>query len=92
MIVGEYDQILVESDSDNRMEESKALFRTIIMNEWFQQSSFILFLNKKDILEEKIHYSHIIDYFPSYDGNFLKIVGLLRFTSAIRVVVFLARF
>ena len=36
------------------MEESKALFRTIITYPWFTNSSVILFLNKKDLLEEKI--------------------------------------
>src|SRR5882757_1378610 len=50
------------------MEESKALFRTIITYPWFQHSSVILFLNKKDLLEEKIMYSHLVDYFPEYDG------------------------
>uniref|UniRef100_A0A2K6M2X3 Uncharacterized protein n=1 Tax=Rhinopithecus bieti TaxID=61621 RepID=A0A2K6M2X3_RHIBE len=64
----EYDQVLVESDNENRMEESKALFRTIITCPWFQNSSFILFLNMKDLLEEKIMYSHLVDYFPEYDG------------------------
>ena len=53
----------------NRMEESKALFRTIITYPWFQNSSVILFLNKKDLLEEKIAYSHLVDYFPEFDGN-----------------------
>jgi hypothetical protein len=51
------------------MEESKALFRTIITYPWFQHSSVILFLNKKDLLEEKIMYSHLVDYFPEYDGE-----------------------
>lgn len=51
------------------MEESKALFRTIITYPWFQHSSVILFLNKKDLLEEKIMYSHLVDYFPEYDGK-----------------------
>ena len=51
------------------MEESKALFKTIITYPWFQNSSVILFLNKKDLLEEKIMYSHLVDYFPEYDGQ-----------------------
>ena len=55
--------------SQNRMEESKALFRTIITYPWFQNSSVILFLNKKDLLEEKIAYSHLVDYFPEFDGK-----------------------
>jgi guanine nucleotide-binding protein G(q) subunit alpha len=66
--LSEYDQVLVESDNENRMEESKALFRTIITYPWFQNSSVILFLNKKDLLEEKILTSHLVDYFPEFDG------------------------
>ncbi|XP_055374050.1 guanine nucleotide-binding protein G(q) subunit alpha isoform X5 [Condylostylus longicornis] len=66
--LSEYDQILFESENENRMEESKALFKTIITYPWFQNSSIILFLNKKDLLEEKIMYSHLVDYFPEFDG------------------------
>lgn len=51
------------------MEESKALFKTIITYPWFQNSSVILFLNKKDLLEDKILYSHLVDYFPEFDGE-----------------------
>ncbi|XP_070521157.1 guanine nucleotide-binding protein G(q) subunit alpha isoform X6 [Cardiocondyla obscurior] len=67
--LSEYDQILFESENENRMEESKALFKTIITYPWFQHSSVILFLNKKDLLEEKIMYSHLVDYFPEFDGR-----------------------
>ncbi|MGH0163826.1 UNVERIFIED_CONTAM: hypothetical protein FKN15_064263 [Acipenser sinensis] len=66
--LSEYDQVLAECDNENRMEESKALFKTIITYPWFQNSSVILFLNKKDILEEKIAYSDVVDYFPEFDG------------------------
>lgn len=66
--LSEYDQFLVESDRENRMDESKALFQTIITYPWFQNSSVILFLNKKDLLEEKIMFSHLVDYFPEFDG------------------------
>ncbi|KAL1491765.1 hypothetical protein ABEB36_012315 [Hypothenemus hampei] len=68
MALSEYDQILFESQNENRMEESMALFRNIITYPWFQNSSIILFLNKKDLLEEKIMTSHLIDYFPEFDG------------------------
>nr|XP_020750915.1 guanine nucleotide-binding protein subunit alpha-11 [Odocoileus virginianus texanus] len=67
--LSEYDQVLVESDNENRMEESKALFRTIVTYPWFQNSSVILFLNKKDLLEDKILHSHLVDYFPEFDGE-----------------------
>ncbi|KAI7812596.1 guanine nucleotide-binding protein subunit alpha-14-like [Triplophysa rosa] len=66
--LSEYDQVLYECDHENRMEESKALFKTIITYHWFQESSIILFLNKTDILKEKISTSHLADYFPEYTG------------------------
>lgn len=53
------------------MEESKALFKTIITYPWFQRSSVILFLNKTDILNEKIMYSHVANYFPEFTGQFV---------------------
>ena len=51
------------------MEESLALFETISRYPWFRTSSVILFLNKKDLLEEKIMISDLSDYFPEYKGN-----------------------
>uniref|UniRef100_A0A673MVK1 Guanine nucleotide-binding protein subunit alpha n=2 Tax=Sinocyclocheilus rhinocerous TaxID=307959 RepID=A0A673MVK1_9TELE len=66
--LSEYDQALYECANENRMEESKALFKTIISYPWFQESSIILFLNKTDILKEKISKSHLVDYFPQYKG------------------------
>ncbi|XP_013855115.1 guanine nucleotide-binding protein G(q) subunit alpha [Austrofundulus limnaeus] len=66
--LSEYDQVLAESSNENRMEESMALFKTIITYKWFEKSSIILFLNKLDLLEEKIMHSHLVDYFPEYDG------------------------
>ena len=66
------------------MEESKALFKTIITYPWFQHSSVILFLNKKDLLEEKIMYSHLVDYFPEYDGKFISYAKLIVYFTTIQ--------
>ena len=52
----------------NRLHESCALFRIIVENPLFVQTSFILFLNKTDILEEKIRYSPLSSHFPDFDG------------------------
>ena len=62
--LAEYNLTLVEDPSVNRLEESVALFRTILKNPWLQSSpeavkSMILFLNKKDIFYEKIQYFHL---------------------------------
>ncbi|KAM9820120.1 guanine nucleotide-binding protein G(q) subunit alpha-like [Neosynchiropus ocellatus] len=66
--LSEYDQVLVESSHENRLEESMALFQAIINCKWFEKSSVILFLNKIDLLEEKVLHSHLVDYFPEFDG------------------------
>ncbi|XP_051959864.1 guanine nucleotide-binding protein subunit alpha-14 [Xyrauchen texanus] len=66
--LSEYDQVLYECKNENRMKESKALFKTIISYPWFQDSSIILFLNKTDLLKEKISKSDLADYFPEYTG------------------------
>ncbi|XP_068190266.1 guanine nucleotide-binding protein subunit alpha-14-like [Antennarius striatus] len=66
--ISEYDQVLYESETDNRLIESLALFKTILSYAWFQESSTILFLNKTDLLKEKIATSHLATYFPAYTG------------------------
>nr|XP_020476786.1 guanine nucleotide-binding protein subunit alpha-14-like [Monopterus albus] len=66
--LSEYDQVLYENADDNRLKESLALFHTILSYSWFQESSTILFLNKTDLLEEKITQSHLATYFPAYKG------------------------
>ena len=55
----------------NRMQESLALFKTTTGLPWFSNSSLILFLNKKDLFEEKIATSSLSlsDYFPDYKGR-----------------------
>ena len=52
--MSEYDLVLEEDDEVNRMIESMKLFDSICNNRWFTDTSIILFLNKKDLFEEKI--------------------------------------
>ncbi|XP_062333458.1 guanine nucleotide-binding protein subunit alpha-14-like isoform X1 [Osmerus eperlanus] len=66
--LSEYDQVLYEETNVNRLEESLALFKTIVTYPWFQESSIILFLNKVDLLQEKIAHSHLGDYFSGFPG------------------------
>ncbi|XP_065103025.1 guanine nucleotide-binding protein subunit alpha-15-like [Paramisgurnus dabryanus] len=67
--LSEYDQVLEENDKENRMKESLSLFYTIIHSKWFANASIILFLNKTDILEEKIQTSDLQIYFPDFKGK-----------------------
>ena len=51
------------------MHESLKLFDSICNNKWFTDTSIILFLNKKDIFEEKIKKSPLTICFPEYTGR-----------------------
>merc|ERR1712153_271268 len=44
------------------------LFDSICNNKWFVETSIILFLNKKDLFEQKIKYSPLSICFPEYKG------------------------
>ena len=50
------------------MQESLKLFDSICNNKWFTDTSIILFLNKKDLFEEKIRKSPLTVCFPEYAG------------------------
>ncbi len=53
------------------MQESLKLFDSICNNKWFTDTSIILFLNKKDLFEEKIKKSPLTICFPEYTGKIL---------------------
>ena len=64
-----YDLTLGEDEETNRMKESLLLFESICNNKWFVTTSIILFLNKKDLFEQKIKYSPLAICFPEYKGK-----------------------
>jgi guanine nucleotide-binding protein G(o) subunit alpha len=66
--MSEYDQVLHEDETTNRMQESLKLFDSICNNKWFGDTSIILFLNKKDLFEEKILRSSLTICFSEYAG------------------------
>uniref|UniRef100_A0A1A8G8A4 Guanine nucleotide binding protein (G protein), alpha 13a n=1 Tax=Nothobranchius korthausae TaxID=1143690 RepID=A0A1A8G8A4_9TELE len=65
----EYDQVLMEDRQTNRLRESLNIFETIANNRAFNKVSIILFLNKTDLLEEKVQQVSIKDYFPEFLGD-----------------------
>lgn len=69
--MSEYDQVLHEDETTNRMQESLKLFDSICNNKWFTDTSIILFLNKKDLFAEKIKRSPLTVCFPEYPGAFV---------------------
>lgn len=64
-----YDLVLAEDEEMNRMIESMKLFDSICNSKWFVETSIILFLNKKDLFEEKIVRSPLTICFPEYTGE-----------------------
>jgi len=67
--LSEYDQMLYEDESVNRMQEALTLFDSICNSRWFVKTSIILFLNKIDLFAEKLPRSPLEDYFPDYTGG-----------------------
>lgn len=67
--LSEYDQVLREDDSQNRMRESLLLFDEICNSPWFRSTAFILFLNKKDLFKEKLARVELTTCFPKYTGG-----------------------
>uniref|UniRef100_A0A8C2DWD7 Guanine nucleotide binding protein (G protein), alpha inhibiting activity polypeptide a n=1 Tax=Cyprinus carpio TaxID=7962 RepID=A0A8C2DWD7_CYPCA len=67
--LSDYDLVLAEDEEMNRMHESMKLFDSICNNKWFTDTSIILFLNKKDLFDEKIKRSPLTICFPEYTGS-----------------------
>lgn len=69
--VNEYNQKLAEDDEVNRMVEALNLFEEMAENPVFKKTTFILFLNKKDLFREKIKVKPISDTpeFADYTGG-----------------------
>lgn len=53
--ISEYDQVLYEDENRNRMMETKELFEWVLKQPCFEKTSIMLFLNKFDIFEKKVH-------------------------------------
>jgi len=66
--INEYDMVLEEDNKTNRMEESLKLFQKLTGAQWFENTSFILFLNKSDLFAEKIKKKPLKEFFEDYDS------------------------
>uniref|UniRef100_A0A3B1JBL1 Guanine nucleotide binding protein (G protein), alpha 13b n=1 Tax=Astyanax mexicanus TaxID=7994 RepID=A0A3B1JBL1_ASTMX len=62
-------EVLMEDRLTNRLMESLNIFETIVNNRVFSNVSIILFLNKTDLLEEKVKTVAIKDYFSDFTGD-----------------------
>jgi len=71
--ISEYNQVLYEDEKVNRMEEALLEFRKIVNNPSFERAGMILFLNKIDILKEKLKQKKFKDKF-GYKGTIEKTI------------------
>ena len=69
--ISEYDQVIDEDKTTNRIKESLTLFNTILNYPFFMDKDVIVFLNKTDLLKEKIEkgISKVSEYFPEFEGK-----------------------
>ncbi|KAJ3042067.1 Guanine nucleotide-binding protein alpha-2 subunit [Rhizophlyctis rosea] len=67
--LSEYDQVLLEESTQNRMAESLTLFESVINSRWFLRTSIILFLNKIDLFKDKLLKNPLENYYPEYKGG-----------------------
>ena len=67
--INEYDQKLYEDGVTNRIYEALELFGEICNSRWFRETSMILFLNKRDLFQQKIESVDLKVAFPEYDGG-----------------------
>ncbi|EFA75959.1 G-protein subunit alpha 7 [Heterostelium album PN500] len=66
--LSEYDQVLEEDSTANRMTESIKVFNDTINLKWFSEVPIILFLNKRDLFSEKIKRTNLNVCFSDYQG------------------------
>lgn len=66
--LSEYTHLGEEREVGNALVESQMLLSAVMRTPFLFKASFILFLNKSDIFEERIQRFNLSDYFPSYTG------------------------
>jgi len=67
--ISEYDQVIVEDEKTNRVVEALNLFAEISQSPYFKETSMILFLNKRDLFQEKVKLVKIRASFDEYSGD-----------------------
>lgn len=67
--ISSFDQTLYEDEKTNRMVEALNLWDETCNSKYFVDTPMILFLNKMDILQEKLKRVSFKEFFPEYSGD-----------------------
>jgi len=65
----DFDQVIYEDRKTNRLVQSCNIFEEIVNNKTFAEVSIVLFLNKSDLLADKVKRISIRDTFPKFSGD-----------------------
>jgi len=67
----QYDQVMYEDLTKNRMSDALDLFRSVALNKFFVEKDIVLFLNRRDLFQEKIKTKSLTlcPDFKDYKGN-----------------------
>jgi len=66
--ISEFDQVCVEDEKTNRIAEALTLFYETCNSKYLSNTAMILFLNKEDLLREKLEKVAFTVYDPNYKG------------------------
>lgn len=67
--LNEYNQVLMEDESKNRMHESLDLFEEVLSLPYFTKTTVMIFFNKEDLFKEKIKKVDLKCCFSTYQGG-----------------------
>lgn len=85
--ISEYDQVLYEDVSQNRLEEALNLFDEIANSRWFDNTAMILFLNKRDKFEDKIRSVDIRQERPDGTVQFEDYTGGCSYANGLKYII-----
>jgi len=65
--INEYDMVLEEDSTTNRLVESLKLWKVLTLSLYFKTTPFVLFLNKTDLFKEKLKRIPLVEVFRDYE-------------------------
>ncbi|MEN2495779.1 MAG: hypothetical protein MHMPM18_000369 [Marteilia pararefringens] len=65
----DYCSTMEEDSETNRFDDSLSIFRTLLANQIFSSTTFVLILNKSDLFEKTIKSKPLSSVFPDYKGD-----------------------
>lgn len=61
------------------MYEAMMLFDSLVNGEWFKHKPVILFLNKIDLLKERLAVSPVSEHFPDFSGSNTDVIAAANY-------------